>query len=141
MCFRLRKDGFKWYPLYRALERATMVFQLANTAGALERAGDILEEAGRKLEDCQMQVRLARPASNEPLPEEEKLLNVIDALQRIEHTIRERQETTAHQLKAVKMQFMIEVEQAKDAQDLNSNSDNSPVQPLRDLSSPTLYAM
>ena len=66
--------------------------------------------------------------SSESLPEEEKLLNVIDALKRIEHTTWERQETAAHQLKAVQMQFIIEVEQAKDTQDLNSNSDNGPVQ-------------
>ena len=112
-----------------------MTFQLANTASALERAVDAITEAGRKLEYCQMQVRLARSASNESLPEEDKLLNVIDALQRIEHIIRKRYETVTHQLKVVQMQFMIETEQEKATQDINSDSGNSPVRPLRDLSS------
>ena len=60
--------GSKTFPLYRALERTDMAFQLTNIASALERAEEAITEAGRTLEHCRAQVRLARPASNEPLP-------------------------------------------------------------------------
>ena len=121
-------------PLHRALERTNMAFQLAKTASALERAMDAISEAGRQLDDCRMVVRLARPESNEPLPEEEQLLNVIDALQRIGHLISERRDVVTGQLKDVQMNFLIEMEQGRATQDSNSDSDRGTVPPLRDLS-------
>ena len=63
--------GSNTCPPHRALERIDMAFQLAKIASALERATDAIIEAGRQLDDCRMVVRLARPESNEPLPEEE----------------------------------------------------------------------
>ena len=78
-----------------------MAFQLARTANALERAIDAISAAGRQLDDCRMVVRLARPESNEPLREEEQILNVREALQRIEHLISDRREAVTGQLKEV----------------------------------------
>ena len=86
-----------------------MAFQLTNIASALERA----EEAISWLLDRRR---------NERLPEEEQLLNVIDALQRIEHIIRKRW-YRADQLKGVQMNFMIEIKQGRATQDTNSDSD------------------
>ena len=60
-------------PLYRALERIDMAFQLANISGALERATEAITEATLKLEYCHAQVSSARIVMNEPLPEEEEI--------------------------------------------------------------------
>lgn len=70
---------------------------------------------------------LAFPATphaiSEPLLEEEQLLNVRDALQRIEHLISERRKVVTGQLKGVQMHFTIEMEQGRATQDSNSGSD------------------
>ena len=63
----------------------------------------------------------------------------MDALQRIEHNIRERRDTVTDQLKGAQMNFMIEVEQGRATQDTYSDSDRGTVRPLRDLSSLPRY--
>ena len=56
----------------------------------------------------------------------------MDALQRIEHNIRERRDTVTDQLTGAQMNFMIEVEQGRATQDTYSDSDRGTVRPLRD---------
>ena len=66
-----------------------MAFQLTNIASALERAEEAIAEAGRH--------GTLSGAGRMNQSQKKNNLNVIDALQRIEHIIRERRDTVTDQ--------------------------------------------